>query len=80
MATKLEQVIRDKNLAANLVAAGKRTVEQYRWCTVAQQVERVYQQARQAYPVKQLVIPGWRWLARFIPSQRKAMVRVPADE
>jgi len=80
LATKLEQVIRDKKLAANLVAAGKRTVEQYRWSAVAQQVERVYQQARQAYPVKQAVIPGWRWLARFIPSQRKAMVRVEAAD
>ncbi len=75
----LERVIRDRALAAQMVQAGKRAVEQYRWSNVAQQVERVYTLARQAYPATQPVMPGWRWLARFVPSRRKAKVHVPAS-
>lgn len=80
LALALERVIRDRSLAQRMVQAGKRTVEQYRWSNVAQQVERVYTLARQAYPATQPVLPGWRWLARFVPSRRKAKVRVRADD
>ncbi|MDP2789636.1 MAG: glycosyltransferase family 4 protein [bacterium] len=78
LTASLERVIRDRMLAQQMVQAGKRAVDQYRWSNVAHQVERVYTQARQAYPVAQPVLPGWRWLARFVPSRRKAKVRVRA--
>jgi phosphatidylinositol alpha-mannosyltransferase len=80
MVTELERVIRDRALAQRMVEAGKRTVDQYRWSNVAQRVEQVYTQARQAYPATVPILPGWRWLARFVPSRRKAKVRVRADE
>jgi phosphatidyl-myo-inositol alpha-mannosyltransferase len=76
----LERVVQDRSLAQQMVQAGKRAVEQYRWSNVAEQVERVYTQARQAYPATQPVMPGWRWLARFVPSRRTVRVRVRADE
>ncbi len=80
LTASLEEVVRNRALQQQLQAAGKRVVDQYRWSNVAQQVERVYVQARQAYPVAQPVLPGWRWLARFVPSRRKVKVRVRADD
>ncbi len=80
LADALVNVLQDAPAQQRMGEAGKRAVEKYRWSSVAAQVEQVYTQARQAFPSTVPVIPGWRWLSRLMPSRRRAMLRVPADE
>lgn len=80
LAQSLITVLQDKQRAAAMGAAGRAAVEQYRWANVAAQVEQVYQKARQAYPATQPVMPGWRWLERFLPARKRQAERAIIDE